>query len=450
MVAQIDRIKNKLLIRLLLGLILSAVFAFGASAAPSLLTDDEMETLIKEIVKPIFKVANVSFDENRIHLLNDMSLNAFVSDGNHLFVHTGTILKAENVNEISGILAHETGHIAGGHIMRQKLKIQDLQTLSVISLIAAGGAAVASGRGDAAMAIALGSHGSLLNSLMAYQMTEERSADESAVKYLKALKQSPAGLKNFMKTIQKANRLSGYEETPYFKTHPMSSERLAFFEKAEKENGGKTASMLDKDFEFVKAKLFAFLMPVERTLKKYPLSDKTDVAMYAHAVVKFKQKKFAEAVLLMNNLIEKYPSNPYFYQLKGQFLFESGKADEALKAYQKALELKPNSNETMLLYAESAMETNLSKTELQNVIDTLNKLQIRQETPRGWELLAKAYYQKGVEAQSLYAMAKYSFLIGNVETGKKQIKKALSLNPSDSLKLKLKDLEEELKEEEKL
>ena len=399
------------------------------------MTDDETETFICNIVEPIFKTAGVSYDPHRIHLLNDMTLNAFVSDGNHLFVHTGTLLKASNVNEISGILAHETGHIAGGHIMRQKLKIQDLQTLSAISLIAAGATAVASGRGDAAMAVALGSHGSLLNSMMAYQMSEERNADESAVKYLKALGQSAAGLKNFMKTIQKNNRLSGYEENPYFRTHPMSMERMSFFEKAVKDNGGKTTLPLDENFKFIQAKLSAFLLPVERTLLKYPLKDKSDEAKYAHAN------------RLMDELIAKQPQNPYFYQLKGQFLFENGKTDEALAAYHKSLSLKPSSGETTLLYAECALEAKNNAPYLQDVINLLNKLQIENESSHAWELLAKAYHQKGLKAESLYASAKYSVMIDNTETAKKQIKQARELNPSESLKLKLSDLENELKQE---
>lgn len=447
MVAKINRLKFPFLLKLLHAFCFSVVFCCETLAAPSLLTDDETETFVCEVVKPIFQTAGISYDPNRIHLLNDMTLNAFVSDGNHLFVHTGTLLKASNVNEISGILAHETGHIAGGHIMRQKLKIQDLQTLSAISLIAAGATAVASGRGDAAMAVALGSHGSLLNSMMAYQMTEERSADESAVKYLKALGQSAAGLKNFMKTIQKTNRLSGYEENPYFRTHPMSMERMSFFEKAVKDNGGKTSSPLDENFKFIQAKLSAFLLPIDRALAKYPSSDKSDVAKYAHAIIDFRQKKYPQANRLMDELISKQPQNPYFYQLKGQFLFENGKLNEALAAYQKSLEIKPSSVETSFLYAECALELKQNSAYLQDVINTLNKLQIQNETPHGWELLAKAYYQKGLKAESLYASAKYSVMIENIDTAKKQIKQALELNPSETLKLKLSDLQNELKQE---
>ena len=241
--------------------------------------------------------------------------------------------------------------------------------------------------------------------------------------------------------------MQGREEVPYFRTHPMSMERMAFFDKAIKANGGQTTSPYDQDFKFVQAKLSAFLRPIEQVLQTYPVSNHSDTAEYAHAIVKFRQKKFQEAIAIMDKLIEKNNQNPYFYQLKGQFLFESGNPAAAVVTYEKALELKPDSKETMLLYAESALELPNNKQHIQTIINTLNQLQIKQETPRVWELFAKAYYERGSEAESLYASAKYSLLIDNVETAKKQIQKALSLSPKEGLKLKLSDLENEIKEQ---
>ncbi len=447
MVAQTDRLSIiKLLQKLLSSFILAAVFAFNAYAEPSVLVDDETHELLIHIVKPIFKTAGVTFDKNKIHILNDMSLNAFVTDGNHLFVHTGTLLKASNVNELSGILAHETGHISGGHVMRQKLKIQDLQMLSAISLIAAGSAAVASGRGDAAMAVALGAHGSMLNSLISYQLSEERAADESAVRYLKALHQSPAGLKNFMKTIQKNSRLSGYEEVPYFKTHPMNAERLAFFEKKEKQNGGVTSSPYDADFELVQAKLSAFLLPEKQVLKTYPLEKNTQASKYAHTIIFLRQKKYAKALALIDELISSNLKNPYFYQLKGEILFESGQIEKSVQAYQKALDIMPDADEIRLAYASCAMELPQNKKDLSKIIGLLNQSVLKNETPRAWELLAKAYYESNQKAQSLYASAKYSFLIGNIAVSRLQINEARKANPSKSLSLRLNDLENEIKQ----
>ncbi len=452
MVAQINRLISKL--KKNLALVLGGCLVFFplvCRAEPSLLTDDESEALLYHIVEPIFKAANISFDENHLHLLDDMSLNAFVADENHLFVNAGTIISADNVNEVSGILAHEAGHIAGGHIMRQKLKINDLQKLSAVSLIAAGAAAIASQNANAAIAIALGSQGSLLNSMIAYQLTEERSADESAVKYLKMTGQSPIGLYHFMKTIQKENRLSGVKETPYFRTHPMSAEREAFFEKSARLNGGQVSSPYDKDFKFVQAKLSAFLLAPERVKQKYPLSSQTDEAKYAHAILFLRQKNFKLALEKIGLLIAKYPNNPYFEQLKGQILFENGQPAKALESATKSLKMNPKLNESLLLYAQSILEMPNHQANLQKAIDALNKLQILRENGLAWELLSKAYYEKGKTADSYYALARYNLFIGNIDATKKQIEKALNANPSKALELKLSDLKNlpELQEDEK-
>lgn len=448
MVAKINRIIVPNLKKLLLTFCLTAVLSFGANASePVLLIDDETQNFLEHVVQPIFKAAHIPYHEDHIHILNDMSLNAFVSDGNHLFVHTGTLLKASNVNELSGVLAHEAGHIAGGHILRQKLKLKDMQTLSAVSLIAAGATAVASGRGDAAMAVALGSHSSLLNSLMTYQTQEERSADESAVNYLNKIKQSPLGLKNFMKKIEQTNRLSGNEENPYFRTHPISAERISFFDQAVKKSNSTQKSPYDEEFALVQAKLSAFLLDSNRVKQKYPSSDQSLPAIYAHAIVQYRQKKFTEALRSMDSLIDAKPSNAYFYEFKGQILFESGHIKDAIKTYQKALSIKQDLPETILLYANSVLETDISDREnLQDIINRLNQILTKNPTPEAWQLLSRAYFKKEKQADGFYALAEYSFLTGQIEIAKQQLKKASDLNSSEVLKIKISDLKKQLQE----
>ena len=175
------RLKIKSMLKLLtvfMVAVLTYTYDCKASSGPSLISDEQTQTFLSNIISPLFNAAGIPFNKNKIYIINDNSLNAFVSNGNYMFVHTGTIMNADTVNELSGILAHETGHIAGGHIARQKLRISQLQTLSVASLIVAGATAATSGRGDAALAVMLGSQSSLLNAMISYQMHEERSADE--------------------------------------------------------------------------------------------------------------------------------------------------------------------------------------------------------------------------------------------------------------------------------
>ena len=251
---------GKLYKGLICGLVLlSALLPFDAVAREiKLISDEETEQFLASIISPLFKAAGITFYRDNIFIVEDNSLNAFVSDGNRMFVHTGTIIKSDTANEISGVLAHETGHIMGGHIIRQKLKAQDMYEVSMISAILAGAAAAVSGRGDAAMAVMLGGQSSLLNHFTHYRTEEERSADEAAIKLLNATRQSPIGILNFMKRIKKDNQLSGREEIPYFRTHPVTNDRIYFFENALSTSDYKSADKNDF-FLRVKAKIKAYL-----------------------------------------------------------------------------------------------------------------------------------------------------------------------------------------------
>lgn len=415
------------------------ILSFNA-AALSFISDDESESLVQNIVKPIFQTADIAFNPNKILIANDSTLNAFVSDGNYLVIHSGTLMNADNVNELNGILAHEAGHIAGGHIVRQKIRIGQAQIASVASLIAAGAAAAASGNAEAALAVMLGSQSSLLNSMTAYQMQEERGADESAVKYLKQLNQSSLGLKNFMQKSARTNRLNGYSDIPYFRTHPLNSERVAFFNQAVKNNNGTTTSPLDKQFKMVKAKLSAFLLPTEQGFKLYPLSDTSAPAQYARAILYYRQNNLPQALKNIDSLIAKQPNNPFFYELKGQFLFEKGKLSEALTAYQQALSLRPDSAEIMFGWAQAALESPHNLDELKQIIAALNRSILKKEKADSWVLLARAYDEAGRKADALYASARFNMMLENYNIAEKQIMQAEKNNPSPELKLKLADL----------
>ena len=281
-----------------------------------LISDAQTQNYLTEVVKPLFQAAGITFDKKRLLVVNDPSLNAFVSDGNYLFVHTGTIIQAQNTNELAGVLAHETGHIMGGHIVRQKLKMEKMQYVMLASMLAAGATAVSTGRGDAAMAVILGSQSSAINSMMHYQIGEERSADESAVKLLNKTKQSTAGLLNFMRKIKRNNALSGIEENSYFSTHPLTNERIAHFIEASKSNKFPKQNSLDKELLMVQAKLSAFLEDKAKVARKYPITKTTEDAKYAQSILMFRQGNIEQALTFIDALIKLQPKNPYFYEFE--------------------------------------------------------------------------------------------------------------------------------------
>ncbi len=423
-------------------------FVCTNARALSLISDEETEQFLQKIVQPVFNAAGILYNRDNIYIVNDESLNAFVGDGNRLFINTGTIVRSSNRDELTGVIAHESGHILGGHILRSKIKSQELNRVSIASLIMAGAAAAASGRGDVGVAIALGSQSSLMTNYAAYRVEEERSADESAVKILGQMHKSPEGLRDFMKKIQTQNMLSGIEETDYLRTHPMTYERLSFLDDAVEKSAYKENKTRDEEFLRVKAKLFAYLETPARTFKKYPASDHSVPAQYARAIANFKQVKIKEAMNGVDALIEKEPNNPYFHELKGQFLLEDGKVRAAKSEYEKALEIMPNSYLFQQNLAQAALEDNPSTAELNEVIEIMNKAVIRRPDAYSWWLLARAYGAKNDMLNSNYASAEYSYRIGANEAAQRQIAAALKLNPKPALKLKLEDLQARIDDEE--
>lgn len=441
-------------VRLIFALLAMPVLLLSAGIAQAddgltVISDAETQNYLAKITKPLFEAAGVRFDAGSIFVIDDNSLNAFVSDGNYLFVHSGTIIQAGNTNELEGIIAHETGHILGGHIVRLKLKLENMQYIMLGSALAAGAAAVSTGRGDAAMAVLLGSQTSALNSMLHYQVQEERSADESAVKLLSKTHRSTNGLLNFMNKIKKQNALAGVEESPYFRTHPLTSERIAHFKEACKNNRYPESSTLDGEFALVKAKLSAFLLDEAKVRRMYPSSDRSDAAEYARSILAFRHGRTDEASAIINSLIKKQPRNPYFYEMKGQILFEGGRVKESISAYSEALKLLPGNNLLQINLAHALLESGGGKNNSAEAVNLLQKSLVKSDSPFAWLLLSQAYEREGKAAEARYAAAEFNYSIGNTETAKRLAEYANKNSADKALKLKASDLLQKIKEDER-
>lgn len=411
-----------------------------------LISDEETELFLADILRPIYKSANIPFNRDKVFIVQDPSLNAFVADGNNMFVHTGTLVSADNYNQVEGVLAHETGHIQGGHILRLKIKSKQMQNVSLVSLIAAGIAGAVSGRADVGMAIALGSQTSALHHIIRYQVQEERSADEAALSILSKLKKSPEGLLEFMKKIQHQNMLSGIEESSYFRTHPITAERVAFLSDAAKKTPFVPNDALSKRFDMIKAKLVAFLYPPEAVRKLYPLNASSQAALYAHAILNLREFKINEALHDVNTLIEQNPDNPFFWELKGQIYFESGQVHNARIAYQKAYNLLPNASAFQLNLAQAMLEDSPSPKEINTIISLLNKSLVKSKNAYAWLMLAQAYGMQDNMAYANYASAEFSLFLGEIDTAEKQVREAQKQNPPATLEKKLNDIDQRIKQ----
>ena len=410
-------------------------------AGMTIISDEETELYLQDILKPIFKAAAIPFDRNKVFIVQDNTLNAFVGDGNNLFIHSETILKAKTDDELRGVLAHEAGHILGGHIIRYKLRMQEMQNVSLASMVLAGAAGIASGRGDVAAAIALGSHSSLINQSLAYQIQEERSADESAVILLNKIHHSPQGLLDFMKKIQLQNKLQGIEENPYYRTHPMSNERISFLQQAIKKSPYPAEKYGSEKLQRIQAKLYAFIKTPQQTNIKYPLSDTSIPSSYAHAVAAFKNLQCIKAQNIIETLITKEPNNPHFRELKAQILFEQGKIREARQEFAQSVRLLPSSILFKISEAQATLELSPTPAELKSIIAKLQQILSVRSNTLAWLLLSRAYHLNHQEAEAQYAAARYTIVAsGDLKLAKRQAEMAKKKSTDPKLTIKIDDL----------
>ncbi len=396
---------------------------FGLIAIPqiadartaSLIRDAEIENTIRIYATPVFKAAGLDPLSVNIYIIKDNSLNAFVAGGQNLFIHTGLLTRSNNASQIIGVIAHEVGHIAGGHLSRIHNALSTSSIPSILSYILGGAASIATGRGDLGAAIvSLGSSIGMRN-FLSYSRGEEASADHAALKLLDDTKQSARGFLEFMKVLEDQELLSSNTQDPYLLSHPVSSDRVRTVENhVELSPYSNTPTPADYVIMHarMKAKLLAFIASPGRTLKMYKKSNKNLESRYARTIAYYRKADLKTALPLLDQLIAENPSDPYFIELRGQIFFESGKINAALPDYQKASTLLPDSAVIRKELAYAQIESGRSEL-LKPAISNLRMALAKEpKSSDSWHQLAIAYGRIGEKGESSLALAEEALLNG--------------------------------------
>jgi predicted Zn-dependent protease len=423
------------LIRFLAVSLLAGTLAAAPAAGKSLIRDSEIENTIRAYATPIFSAAGLEPGDVRIHLIADNELNAFVAGGQRLFMNTGLLIAAKEPGEVIGVIAHEAGHIAGGHLARIQEELRNAQIKSILATVLGAVAGVATGDGRAAGAIAAGGQGEALTSLLKYSRTQESAADAAGLKYLDATGQSSRGMYDFLKLLEGQMFRSGVRVTPYLSTHPLTAERidsvanhLALSRYAE----ARPNPLFVEAHNRMRAKLIAFTQPLDFTLRTYPESDTSVAARYARAIAWYRVPNLDTALPLIDALIAEEPKNPYFHELKGQMLLESGKVAASLKPYEMSVELAPG---------EPLLETSLAKAQIETGDAALlgpahqhleSALQGEPGLSEAWRLLTVAYSRLGLNGRTALAQAEYSLTLGERSQARVLAERAMEMLPRGS------------------
>ena len=313
------------------------------AAAQSLIRDAEIERTLQRIAYPLFRAAAVSPSSVRIYIVDDPEPNAFVAGGSNIFVNTGLLTDLGSMDEVQAVIAHELGHLTGGHQVTRGATVAGAKVFGVLGVLGAAAATVA-GSPEAGLAIAAGSTQAAMRNVLAHTRAEESAADQSGLRYLSAAGADPQAMLRVLDHFRGQDAmLGGYNVDAYAQSHPLWSERIALIEdRAAKLPPGKPPSPED-DYWYRRmvAKLDAFLGSPATTLRKYPESDTSEPARLARAVAWHRRPDPAKAAAAIDALIAIRPDDPWYNELKGQFLLETGKAAPAAAAYRRAAELAP-------------------------------------------------------------------------------------------------------------
>ena len=393
-----------------------ALAAFGLMCTPpvqaqqqkiSFIRDAEVERTIRAYAAPVLTAAGLDPDAIRVHLVNDRSLNAFVANGLNMFINTGLLIRSEHAGQVIGVMAHETGHIAGGHLARLREGLANATTESILAMVLGAAAAVASGNPEAGAAVMMGGSHVAERGLLAYTRDMERQADQAAINLLERSRMSPRGLMEFMEILADQELLAVGRQDPYVRTHPVSQDRVEFLRDAltkVKHANASLPSKFDEMHRRMRAKLIGYLDPT-RALQVYKEEDDSLESRYARAIAFSRRPDYPKALALMDTLIAERPNDPYFQEAKAQMLFESGRPAEALPLYEKALLLQPDEPLLRIELARVQIELG-APDQIRAAIKNLEAARLQE--PAGaevWRLLAVAYGRDGQLGMASLAQA---------------------------------------------
>lgn len=399
----------------------------AAAQGVPIIRDAEIEALVRDYARPIFKAAGLSNAGIEIVLVNDSSFNAFVT-GRRLFINTGALMQAETPNEIIGVIAHECGHLAGGHQQRLRDQLERAKTMAIVAGLLGAGAIVAGATSDnkglagAGMGIVTGGSEVARRTLLTYQRGEEITADRSAINYLNATGQSGKGMIKTFQRFQSALSLSGAQVDPYRISHPMPQDRISNLQSLIEKSPhyGKTdPEALQQRHDMMRVKIAAYMQgqaAASRLISKKPGSL---AARYGEALSAYLFGNPRSALAKTDALIKAQPKNPYFQELRGEILMKANKPKEAAAAYGKAVSLDPAKSGLLLVQQGQALMATGTPAGLKEAVAKINSgLERDRENAAGYRYLAQAYGELGDIGGAELATAEGHYYAGAYQQAK--------------------------------
>ncbi len=386
----------------------------AAAQGISLLQDTETERLLRSYEEPILKVAGIDPAAVKMYIVNDTQLNAFVAEGQNIFSNAGLFIQLKTPNELIGVLAHETGHMAGGHLTRGSEAIAKAEIPMLLSMALGIGAAIA-GAGEAAMVLMGVGQSAAAAQFFQFSRVQEATADQMGQKYLRATHQSGMGMVHVFERMANEEAMLVRNPEQFATSHPASRDRVANLEEIAEASPYRDvpdSPQAIHAYEMVKAKVIGYLLPVKDVLYRYPLSNTSAPARYARAMVYMRQPDLPKALAEINSLIKEEPKNPYFYEVLGQIYVSMSQPMKGIEPYQTSVNLLPDAPQLRVALAAAQIATGRKDIERKAVDNLKIALQQDSDNPFGWYEMAQAYSDLGNDAMANLATAERYYTVG--------------------------------------
>lgn len=331
--------------RLIFGMVMGATAMIGPVRGDTLIRDAEIERTLGLMSRTIFQKAGISPNAMNIYIVNSNRMNAFVTPGNNLFIHQGLIKRLSTPEMLQAVIAHEAGHIAGGHLSQRYVDAANAKTAAGLGLLLAAAVAAAGGPGDLAAGVALGSSSAATRGFLANTRTQESSADRSGARYLAEAGIDPAASIEVLKLFEGQNLMTAKRQDPYVQTHPLSQQRISDLQgyvAAYRPKAAKQPANLDYWYKRMVAKFNGFTENPSFILRKTKASDTSEYATLTRAIAYHQKPNPKRAMAEINKLLQMRPNDAFYWELRGQFLLENRQIDPAVQAYRNAVKLAPN------------------------------------------------------------------------------------------------------------
>lgn len=416
----------------------------------SIIRDVELEKTLHDFGEPIWRAAGINPAAVKTIIVNDATLNAFVAGGMNIFFYTTLLEKTDNAEQLIGVIAHESGHIAGGHLVRGTAAVKQASMEAILSMVVGTAAAIASGNPEAGAAVITGGQNIAQRSILSFSRTQEGTADAAGMHFLDVAHITSKGLQEFLEKLSDQELLPVDRQVEYTRTHPLTQDRIDAVRYHVEQSPLADKPMdpvLVREYDRLKAKLLGYLHP-DAALLRYSEKDPRLPARYARAIALYRKGETAKSLAMLDGLLQDEPHNPFFYELKGQVLFEDGQIKPAAKAYKQAVTLMPDAGLLQAAYGHVLLEEQDS-TLLDEAIQHLEQsLQSEPHESSTWRLLATAWGSKNNEGMVAYCLAEEAISNGNAATARKLAARALSLLPKNSpYALRAQDLKQTPKED---